>query len=124
MDFALDLTTGDIGLNDQGNIYLVDGIDAIVQHLFIRFRFFLGEWAFDTSLGMPWFQDVLIKAPSFAVIQEVCKNEILSTPGITSLQNFDLNLDFGARACNLSFNAICQQGPINFNQLIELPVVG
>ena len=122
MDIALDPTTNDIALQSNG-LYFVDGVDAIAQQLRITFQGFLGEWFLDTTLFMPWFQDVLIKAPSFAVVQEIFKNAILETQGILSLNDFQLNLDLGARTATLSFSALSANGPIDFSQAVQLPII-
>ncbi len=121
MDFALNQTTGDIDVQNN-TLYFVDGLSAISQEVAIRFRGFLGEWFLDTSLFMPWFEDVFIKAPSFAVVQEICKNCILETPGVIALNTFNLNLNAGGRSASLSFTAQAQSGTINFSQQIELPI--
>lgn len=120
MDFALDQTTGDL-TTQNNSLFFVDGLDAVVQEIVIKFQFFLGEFFLDTTLGMPWFQDILIKAPSFAVVQEICKNCILQTPGVVSLNSFNLDLNAGGRSASLSFQATATNGVINFTQQIELP---
>lgn len=122
MDFAIDPLTGDIQLQEN-SIFFVEEVAAVVQEVSIKFQMFYGEFFLDTTLGMPWFQDILVKAPSFAVIQEVCKNCILQTPGILTLNSFDLDLNAADRSAALSFNATATDGVINFTQQIELPNV-
>lgn len=43
MDLKLDIASDDIDVS-TGDLVLVEGTDAIIQHLQIRLRFFLGEW--------------------------------------------------------------------------------
>lgn len=122
MDIALDPTTNDIAIQDNG-LYFVDGVDAIAQQLRVTFAGFYGEWFLDTTLFTPWFQDILIKAPSFTVVQEIFKNMILQTQGVVALVAFNLSLSSGQRTASLEFSAISTSGMIDFSQQVQLPVV-
>ena len=119
MDLKLDLTSGDIEV-DENDVSIVDGADAIRQHLQIRFGFFLGEWFLDTDLGVPWFRDILIKKPSFVVVQEVLKKIVLDTPGVLQLIEFDFTFDNATREATLDFQCLSDSGVIDFSQVIEI----
>ena len=123
MDFALNQQTNDLDVVNN-SLYFVTGNAAISQEIFIRFNGFYGEWFLDTTLFMPWFQDILIKAPNFAVVNELCKNCILDTPGVIGLQSYNLApSNLSTRAYLLQFVAITSTGVIDFSQEIELPSV-
>lgn len=122
MDFALNPLTNDLDVRNN-SLYFVEGIQAIAQQLRITFAGFYGEWFLDKTLFMPWFQDVLIKAPSFTVVQEIFKNAILNTQGVISLNFFNLEIDAATRRANLSFSANTTSGNIDFSQAVQLPVV-
>lgn len=115
----LDLETHDIKLVDNA-IVLVTGIDAIRQHLKCRFLLFLGEWFLDTTIGVPYFRDILIKNPSFVVVQEVLKSVILDTPGVILLLQFDFSFESVTRVARLEFQALTLEGTIDFSQAILL----
>lgn len=112
-------------LNDDGDLVvtnnsltLTTGIEAIRQHLQCRFRLFLGEWFLDTSVGVPWFRDVLVKKPSFVVVQEVLKDVILGTPGVLEIITFEFTFDSTDREANLEFKALTEEGIIDFSQIV------
>ena len=116
-----------IRLDDNNNIVLennnaviIDGREAIEQHLTIRFKFFFGEWFLDTSLGVPYYEDVLIKRPSFIVVNEVLKNVILETPGVTSIESFNFDYDNFTREAALDFRCNTTDGFIDFSQVVEV----
>jgi len=117
-DIALD-ADGDVDVVNN-SIYLNDGLEAIRQHMQIRFQLFLGEWFLDEEAGVPWFRDVLIKNPSFVVVQEILKTVVLDTPGVIELLAFDFSYDAKVREANLSFQALTTDGFIDFNQIVEV----
>ncbi len=102
-DLKLD-STGDLLIEDDA-FQLVDGDDAIVQHLSIRLRFFKGEFFLDTRLGIPYFDQVLIKNPSLVAIRGILREAILETPGIASLDAFSTAFDAATRKLTVEFTA-------------------
>lgn len=110
---------GDIQVVDN-SIILTEGLDAIRQHLFVKFRFFEGEWFLDTTLGVPYFREILIKNPSLAVVQEQLKAVILDTPGVLELIRFEFEFNNATRQANLDFEALTEEGPIDFSQIIQV----
>lgn len=116
---ATDPFDGDLDL-ENNEIVLIDGADAIRQHLQIRFQFFLGEWFLDIEIGVPWFRDILIKKPSFAVVQEVLKTVVLDTPGVLQLMQFSFDFDSPSREADLEFQCLSDDGVIDFSQIVEV----
>ena len=109
-DLALD-TDGDLLIANNA-VVLVEGDDAIVQQLRIRFRFFLGEWFLDIRQGTPYYEEILIKNPDLSRVNGIFKQVILSTPGIASLEEFDLNFDGAERLLTVTFLARKTDGEI------------
>lgn len=116
--FLLD-ENGDLDVTNN-EIRLTQGEDAIRQHLFEKFRLFLGEYFLDTSVGVPWYQDILIKGPSFAVVQERLKSVILDTPGVLELTRFNFDFNPVTREADLDFQARVTDGFIDFSQTVEI----
>lgn len=102
-DIALD-SDGDI-LIENDSLVLAEGDDAIVQHLRIRFRFVLREWFLDLRLGIPLFEEVLVKNPDLTRVRGIYKQVILTTPGIASLETFRLDVDGATRKATINFRA-------------------
>lgn len=116
---AIKLTdSGDIDITG-GTITLIDGKEAVRQHLTVRLNFFLGEWKYDQSLGVPWYSDILRKNPSFVVVNQILKNVILSTPGVTELISFSFNLATDTRVGTLEFKALVSDEVLDFTIPVE-----
>ena len=109
-DIALD-SDGDL-LIENNSLVLVKGDDAIVQHLTIRFRFFLGEWFLDTRLGIPYFREILIKNPDLSRVRGIFRQVVLTTPGIESLVEFGLDFESAIRKLTVNFRARKTDGEV------------
>lgn len=91
MDLKL-TTLDDIDFSTDDAV-LLDGIEAIAQHVKIRLRFFFSEWFLDQRIGVPYYKDILIKNANENIIREILRKVIVETPGIDSLEEF--NFIFG-----------------------------
>lgn len=119
--FQLDQTTGDL-LITNNSLTLTVGAEAIRQHLQCRLRLFFGEWFLDTSLGVPWFEEILTKQQTFSVVREILKNVILGTPGVISITKFNFDYEPTGREATLEFSALSTDGPIDFTDLDAITV--
>lgn len=119
--FQLDQQTGDLQIT-ANSLTLTSGAEAKRQHLQCKLRLFLSEWFLDTSKGVPWFTDILVKQQTFSVVREILKDQILGTPGIISLTRFDFDFEPTGRVASLAFRALSDDGPIDFTGLDALQV--
>lgn len=108
-------SNGDIAL-EKNDVVLLTGKDEIAQVLKQELRVFLGEWFLDTREGVPYYQDILKKAPDIGRIDAVLKNRILSSPGIVELLEFQVELN--QRNLELVFKARSTEGIIEFNEVL------
>src|SRR6478752_2230488 len=96
-DLSLDLvassaTYGDL-LVAGGDLVLTSDVDPrgahpVLQDILTRLRTFQGEWFLDTTIGVPYYQTILVKAPDMTAIATALKDQILSTPGVLTLNQF------------------------------------
>lgn len=100
--FAIDPVTRKLKIP----LELVSGVDEVQQRLRIRYRFFLATWFLDLLLGLPWFQDILIKNPSLPIVGAVLRQVALTCPGVASLSAFELSLDSGTRELTVDLTAV------------------
>jgi len=107
------LLNDDGDLDIQANNFVVNsGLQAIQQHLQSRLRFFLGEWFLDVTLGVPYFQSILVKKAVFPVVINIFKQTILNTPGVNEIDTFEVNLDAATRELTVEFTAITEEGGV------------
>lgn len=121
MDLALDPQTGDL-LLESGRLRLATGLDAIAQDVTMRLRFFLGEWFLDTRIGVPYFQDILVKNPNIPRATQLLRQVVQETPGVTSVDRFDFTLDAQARKASVAFSASTTTGQLTYDRELILGV--
>lgn len=110
-DLALDDTTGDL-LVMAGDLVIARGTDSIRSDLQARLKFFRGEWFLDTTVGVPYWQSVLVKNPDLRAVREALRSEILGTPGIASLESLVFDYQAGTRQLVVSFQASADSGEL------------
>jgi len=119
MDLLLD-NDSDLSVVD-GEIALVAENEAIRQHLQIRLKTFLGEWFLDTTIGMPYFEEFLIKSPSKLIMEARMREAILETPGIASINSLLFLFESSTRSMTITFEAALADNTtfqFNFTELI------
>lgn len=87
----------DLALDDEGDLYLdpdtgdmagVSGVEGIASDLRSRLQTFLGEYTWNTAIGLPWLQEILGERPPRSRIEELVRGEALKTPGVVSIDDF------------------------------------
>lgn len=109
-DIKLDLTTGDIDLTG-GALSIVSGAEAVTQELYIRFRFFKGEWFLNREEGVPYYE-ILGEKPSQATIEALFRKVITTCPGVISLDFFAASLNNDTRLLSVQFRATADNGEL------------
>ncbi len=102
-DLELSTLDNDL-LIENGDLSIVDGTDAIAQHLFIRLRSIRGDWFYDANVGIPYYFDIFTKNPSRVAVRSIFRNAITTTPGVLELQ--ELETELNSRTLELEFTAL------------------
>lgn len=83
-----------------GNVPLYGGLD---QRIDCMLRTFRGEWWLDTSIGVPYFEEVLKKNPDMAVVRQAFASVILSVPGVQEVTRLEVKFLRTSRALRVDF---------------------
>ncbi len=89
-DWALNPSTGDIYLGDDGDLVGVAGADGVASDIGSRLRTFRAECFLDLSLGMPYFEEIFGRT-TLARNEQLYRQEILSTPGAGDLESISVS---------------------------------
>lgn len=84
----LDVSAWDLVLDVNGNIALASDPYSLAQDSASSIRTFQGEVYYDTTRGVPYWTQVLGKAPSLAVLKVLFQAAALLVPGVTAAQCF------------------------------------
>ncbi len=99
----LDQTAWDLVEDSAGNIAMCSPPYALAQDVASAVRLFLAECWYDTTKGIPYFQDVLGQLPPSSLLVELIRKAALSVPGVVA-----------ARCIIQSFSAREVTGQIQF----------
>ena len=75
----------------------------VQQKLRIKLSTFKGEWYLDNTLGIDYFNSVLIKDPNLNLIEDVYKTKISEVDGVEEIVEFDLLFDKSTRTFTIDF---------------------
>ncbi|RWG53345.1 MAG: hypothetical protein EOQ64_24280 [Mesorhizobium sp.] len=84
----LDTDTWDLVADASGNIAVADEPYALAQDAASAIRLFAGELYYDTTQGIPYFDQVLGKAPPVSLMKAYFNRAALTVPGVVSSQTF------------------------------------
>ena len=94
----LDPVNWDLTLDAAGNIALLAEPAALAQDAASAIRTFLGEGYWDTTVGVPWLQQILGRTPpNIPLVKQKLVAAALTVPGVASAQVFLLALSL--RGC-------------------------
>lgn len=99
------IPAGDVAVV-EGQVQLTKTMGEYVRtKLTQRFRFFLGEWFRDQRKGVPYYRDVLGKAPNIDAVRSVFRSVAQSVPEVADLPRFDLSFNKTTRRLTFDFIA-------------------
>lgn len=80
----LDRTTWDLFLDAKGNIAMASNPYSIAQDVASALRLFKGECWYDTTRGVPHFQQILGHQPPVSILKSTLEAAALTVPETTS----------------------------------------
>lgn len=91
----LDRTAWDLVLDANGNIAMATPDYSVAQDVASAVRLFLGELYYDTTKGIPYFEDILGTRPPAQLLAGYIENAAKTVPGVTAarciINSFDIN---------------------------------
>lgn len=110
---AFNPTVGDLLLDTAGKeVVRTTTAAKVAQRLTVKFQFFRGEWFLDTRQGVPYYQVLLRKGVSDAVVRAVFSQVILGDPDVESLTTFDITRNKATRKADVTFTAALRDGTV------------
>jgi hypothetical protein len=91
---------GDIYVDENGGTFTTG---SVAQAARVRLRWVLGEWPYAPQHGMPYYEDVLAKAPDPGRIRRAVRDELAGIAGVDAVRDIDVSVDRRARTAKASF---------------------
>ena len=110
------LTDNSVATDETVSAQFPDPGQATLQLIRNNLRMAKGEEPLNTSLGIPYFQQVLQKETPLETVQAIFYQAILGTPGVTKMIYFNFTLDNETRQFTITFTAETTSGPVTFTE--------
>lgn len=88
----LDLDLWDLCLDASGNIAMATEPYAVAQDVASALKLFAGELYYDTSKGVPYFDQILGEYPPSSLIKTAYTDAALTVPEVVQAQVIDLQI--------------------------------
>ena len=98
-DLALD-SNGDLYFSPTGDVVVTDSLRQAIQ---IKLRWALGEWVYNTELGIPYFEKILVKKPNTQEIANIVRSALMEFSEVKSVESCDVHFDSNERKCTIKF---------------------
>lgn len=85
---------GDLLLDSNGDIQFTDSISQAIN---IRIRWFAKEWRLGPDLGIPYYDEMFIKNPSYELIEEKMREAIMDVEEVEDVASFSMSMDTNLR---------------------------
>ncbi|MCY6395077.1 hypothetical protein [Actinobacillus pleuropneumoniae] len=96
----------------NGQLVLVSGANKKAQQIKIALLTFAEEWFLDNTVGLPYFNDILVKNAERSKVENVFRKAILSVENVLSVKAISLFLDRKNRMLSVHFEADTSEGVI------------
>jgi len=110
-DLYLDMTAGVWDCEVSGgkvreiNADGTDGVGEMKQRIAIALKTHRGEVYLNTTLGLPWTTEILVKAPNLSRIVGLARAYILTIEGVESVRQLEIGLDESTRQMTWTVDA-------------------
>lgn len=109
MNLKLD-SSGDLVIDKGAG--RVSGTEYVAQLIANRLKTLKGEWALDTSIGLPWYTDMLKRNPDVSFIYQTILTAIRNTYGVVDVTFLQLRTDPHNRKLYVDFKVSSLFGPV------------
>lgn len=95
-------------------------VDVVTQRLKIKLYTFLGEWFLDTSIGIPYFQQIFGKVRSKATVDIIFQKVIADDPDVIEILVFESTVDSSLRGYTMNFTVRVSDNTTSLPITIEI----
>lgn len=96
VDTSFDMTFG------YGLANFARDSEAVAQAVRTRLQLLFNEWFLDTSAGVPYLQQGMVKPANLPLIESMVKQTIVDTDGVAELRSFTMSLDRETRRLTIA----------------------
>lgn len=114
-DLYINPLTNDIELGPDLDLRFVEAEDELAQRLTTLLGTQLGTHVIDDTFGLPYFEQILVKAPRLEVVSSILRGVLASHPLVTEIRRFDVTYDEVARTLTVVSELATTEGLVSLN---------
>lgn len=122
MDLLLNPDTNDLVFTNGKCPVTQRLLDIVAQRLKITLYTFLGEWFLDTTIGVPYFQQIFGKIRTKATIDLIFQRIISNDPDVIEILSFESSLTTDNRGYTMTFQVRVSDNTTSLPITIEVGV--
>lgn len=104
----------DLQMTTDGDLAILNHdivtVNSIEQNIFIRLRWWYGEWMFGPEYGMKYYENVFVKNPNRTLIVSDIVNQIMGVDGVKSVENVSVDMDYKTRKAIIGYSVTTEIG--------------
>jgi len=108
--WKLDYTHNDLTINSSVVLETITGTQEVKQRVVIALKHFYGEYFLNTEHGVPY-KEAILGFKDLGLAESLLRSEILSVPGVISIETFKLS--YFARSITVNVVFLAQGSEIN-----------
>lgn len=86
--------------------------EATAQAVKTRLLLLLNEWFLDTSAGVPYLQQIMVKPANLPLVEAIVKRTILLTEGVAEIRSFGMTFDRETRRLAIQATVVNSYGTV------------
>jgi hypothetical protein len=102
IDIYLDSTNKDIEVQNLDLRLTTTQTEFIAQKIETVLLTFLREWWLNRTLGLPWFESILIKNPNIDLVNSLIQNEVLEIEEVIEIVDYENTYENDIRKMTIS----------------------
>lgn len=114
--FKID-SNGNVDVSKKA-LVIIDGLDALKEHIQQKYSMFLTEYFLDERAGIPYYENILIKGYNPFNVETILKRVLYNIDEVYSIDSFVIDFDKENRKANVSFTCTSQFGTITDEVII------
>ncbi|MHB0973965.1 MAG: hypothetical protein ACYC0P_06960 [Thiobacillus sp.] len=87
--------------------------EATAQAVKTRLLLLFNEWFLDTSAGVPYLQQIMVKPPNLPLAEAIMKRTILLTEGVAEIRSFGMTFDRETRRLGIQATVVNIYGTVS-----------
>ena len=117
-DFALSAAKHDL-IMKNGDLVLIDDAERVAQQVKIKLKSFFGEWFLDTTYGVPYLEDIMVKKPNMEQVRNIFRQQILDVDDVTAVSSLVLTLNSASRELTADFTCQTAYGLVTDREVLQ-----